>query len=134
MGLKAVFTESVLRSVGFFQVTLSRGRKSAAQIATMSATGIETGPRAEPPADFTADERIEWNRQINSLAAEHFPIETHPMLALYCRHIVRSRWIAGELSRMQNDPEQFDSHRYHALLKVEASQTIAIKVLATAMR
>jgi hypothetical protein len=113
---------------------VSRGRKSAAQLAMIGSHGIETNPRPKPPLDFSKEERAEWKRQVGAMPADYFPAETHPILAQYCRHIVRSRWIASEIARMQNGEIEFSAVKYQMLLKGETSQSTCIKNLAAAMR
>jgi hypothetical protein len=113
---------------------VSRGRKSAAQMAMLGAHGVEVLPRPKPPKDFNKEERAEWRALVEAMPADYFPQETHGILAQYVRHLVRSRWVAAELARMQRGELKFEPLKYTALMKAETAQSIQIKNLAAQMR
>src|SRR3954464_3319194 len=75
-----------------------RGRPSSAsrQVAV-----IDAFHRPHPPEEYalTYDEEQEWWAVVNRMPAEWFPRETLPMLAQYCRHVVR----ANHLSKLVNE-------------------------------
>src|SRR3990167_5121805 len=95
-----------------------RGRKSAAAIAIISESGIETDRRPHPPASFPAD----W-----------FTRETLPMLELYCCHAVTARKIE-QLILQTEKAEEFDIGQYDRLLKMRERESRIISSLGTRMR
>ena len=113
---------------------VSPGRKSRAQLAIVGAHGIETLPRPVAPIDFNDDEKAEWNAQVNAVPSDYYPSETHAVLVQYVRHIARARWLAHQLTEMQNDPEKFNEKKYRAFMELEKSQTWAFRSLANSMQ
>ena len=110
-----------------------RGRKSAAAIAIISESGIETDRRPHPPASFTADQAQEWTEIVNRLPADWFPRETLPMLELYCCHAVTARKIE-QLILQTEKAEEFDIGQYDRLLKMRERESRNISSLGTRMR
>src|SRR5262249_19755407 len=134
-GGKGLFSGDVFwRRRGLALAVTSRGRKSRDQLAIVGALGIETGARPPPPPDLTEAEKAIWNEQVNAVSDDYFPPETHPVLAQYCRHICRARWIAKQITEMQDDLARFDERKYQALLGLEKTQTWAIRSLANVMQ
>lgn len=111
-----------------------RGRRSAESLATIGAFGVESEHRPSPPADFSKDEKKEWRRQVDGMPSDYFPPSCHPVLAQYVRHIVRARWMAAEIARMQSGEVPFDARKYSTLIASENSQSNTIKNLAAQMR
>src|SRR3972149_2797928 len=91
-----------------------RGRKSAAAIAIISESGIETDRRPHPPVSFTAD----W-----------FPRETLPLLELYCCHTVSARKIE-QLILQTEKAEEFDINQYDRLLKMRERESRTISSIS----
>ena len=110
-----------------------RGRKSAAELAVISSSGISTVRRPEPPIELTDEQSREWTAIVNRLPAEWFPRETYAMLAQYCRHVITARRI-GQLVEHMEISESFDIDEYDKLLKMQEREGRALSSLATRMR
>ena len=108
-------------------------RQSAAALSVISAEGIVTIRRPEPPEELTDEQAQEWRAIINRLPADWFPRETHGMLVQYCRHVVASRRVA-QLIAAHEASENFDTEDYDRLLKMQEREGRAISSLATRMR
>jgi hypothetical protein len=78
-----------------------RGRKSAASMSVT--TPITAIPRPKPPAAdaLSPDELAEWRGITNRLGPDHFPRETHALLAAYCRHVTAGRRIADMIRTLE---------------------------------
>jgi hypothetical protein len=111
----------------------TRGRKSAASLAVISSDGIETVRRPEPPEELTDEQAAEWRSVCNSLPADWFCRETHPLLAQYCRHVVSSRRVA-QLIAAAEAADDFDLIEYDRLGKMAERESRIIASLATKMR
>jgi hypothetical protein len=70
-----------------------RGRKSAASLSIVSLLGNE---RPAPPDELAEEEAAEWRAIASRMPHDWFTRENHPLLAEYCRHIVRARDLAGD--------------------------------------
>lgn len=126
----------------------SRGRTSGAEISVISAAGIATVRRPEPPDDLTDEQADEWRAVVNRLPADWFPRETHGMLAQYCRHVIGARRVAEMIQALEaglaeeiKDPESNQlkvmlsaSKAMDRLLKMQEREGRAISSLATRMR
>lgn len=110
-----------------------RGRKSAASLTVITPAGVESGRRPKPPAELNDEQAIEWMAVVNRLPADWFPRETHPMLALYCRHVVSARRVA-QLIKAAESEKDLDLETYDRLLKMQERESRAISSLATRMR
>ncbi len=99
---------------------MQRGRKSAATLSIV--TQIETR-RPPPPEELTEAQAAEWRATTGTMPAGWFGRETHPVLASYCRHVCRSRWLAG----------QIDTHA-DRLLKAEGGVQMLDKMFGMAER
>src|SRR5262245_229365 len=73
-----------------------RGRRSVASLSVVTPLPSERRPR--PPAELTEEERNIWNETVGSLAADWFGSESLYVLASYCRHVIRSRWLAEKIN------------------------------------
>lgn len=111
----------------------SRGRKSAADLAVVTADGLAAIRRPDPPEELTDEQAHEWRSVVNRLPAEWFPRETHGMLAQYCRHVVAARRIAQLIAEFERR-EDFSIEEYDRLLKMQEREGRAISSLATRMR
>jgi hypothetical protein len=70
-----------------------RGGKSAASLSVGRVLGNE---RPAPPDELTEEEAEEWRAIASRMPHDWFTRENHPLLAEYCRHIVRARDLAGD--------------------------------------
>lgn len=111
----------------------SRGRKSAADLAVVTADGLAAVRRPDPPEELTDEQAHEWRSVVNRLPAEWFPRETHGMLAQYCRHVVAARRVAQLIADLEQN-ESFSVEDYDRLLKMQEREGRAISSLATRMR
>lgn len=111
----------------------NRGRTSSAALAVIGPSGIESVSRPVAPDELTDEQAGEWLAIVNRMPADWFPRETHPMLAQYCRHVVRARRLALLLDKVESS-EAFDVKEYRDLLRSEEEQSRAIASLATKMR
>ena len=108
-------------------------RPSAASLAVIGPSGIETIRRPEPPSELTQEQAIEWRAVVNRMAADWFPRETHGLLVQYCRLVVRARRLA-QLIDMEEQSDEFNAKKYRVLVRAEEGISRAICSLATKMR
>jgi hypothetical protein len=111
----------------------TRGRKSAAELTVIGASGIETIRRPVPPSELTDEQAEEWRAIVDRMAADWFPRETHGMLLAYCRHVVSAKRVA-QLIADHEKSEDFNVNDYDKLLKMQEREGRAISSLATRMR
>jgi hypothetical protein len=109
------------------------GRKSAASLTVIGPHGIETIRRPEPPRSLNDEEAAEWRKTVGGMAADHFPVETHAMLELRCRHIIHSRRLA-EMIEAEQKSDEYDWRTHKELLYALARQSQTIAVLDTKLR
>lgn len=107
-----------------------RGPRSQSAIAVPTVVAVE---RPDAPYDLTDEQTAEWWAIVNRMPADWFPKETHPLLAQYCRHIVRARRLAQLIDAAEKG-EQLDVKEYRDLLRSEEEQSRALSTLATKMR
>ena len=110
-----------------------RGRKSAASLSVVASESIFKRP--EPPKKLSDAEGEIWKAVVATKPADWFSNDNLPLLADYCRHIIRQ----DKLSEMINshsvyasDPEAIKV--YDKLLRLSDMETKAIAMLATKMR
>jgi hypothetical protein len=85
--------------------------------------GIEAVRRPDPPRDLTDEMAHEWRAIVNRLPADWFPVETWPLLAQYCTHIIRARRLRSVLSQMETS-EDFDPGSTKSLLTRKRSRAV----------
>lgn len=118
-----------------------RGRKSAAslEIATLAAP-LETVERQRPPHDLNDEEVEIWCAVVSTEAADWFTPSTKPLLAEYCRHVIRARRIAELIEKAASDLDPVTKQPtlsikdYDRLLKMAERESRALATLATKMR
>jgi len=110
-----------------------RGRVSAAALATVSVSPIETVERQRPPHDLMDEEVEVWVAVVESLPADWFSPATVPILAGYCRHVISARRVAELIEKATADPE-LSIKDYDRLLKMQQRESAEIASLATKMR
>jgi hypothetical protein len=98
-----------------------RGRKSAASLTVISASGIEQVRRPDPPAELTDEQGAEWRAVVGCLPADWLPRETHQLLAQYCRHVVGARRVAQLIEQAEADGE-LDVDAYAQLLRMQDAE------------
>lgn len=111
----------------------SRGRTSGAEIEAGQALVFE---RPIAPKDLTEAQAEVWLSVVNHMPAEWFGPEQHPVLAAYCRAVVRHQMISAELNEF--DPtwlkDQEGLQRYDRLAKIEDLHIKQVASLATKLR
>lgn len=110
-----------------------RGRKSAAQLATVTALPLRM---LEAPADLSPDEATVWARVAATKPGDWWDAGSTPLLAQYARAAVQADMVA-ELVRtvglnMLTDPDELG--RYKELRKIQAALSVEMTSLATKMR
>lgn len=111
----------------------TRGRKSKTDLTVVSRSGVETIRRPTPPTDLSDEMALEWRAIVSRLSADHFPRETHGMLAQYCRHVVAARRVAQLIEQAEKDRD-LEVEDYDRLLKMQEREGRALSSLATRMR
>jgi hypothetical protein len=112
------------------------GRKSAASLSVVNVLGNE---RPAPPDELTEDEAKEWREIAARMPPDWFTRENFPLLAEYCRHIVRARDLAKDITTFKRFPPEVrmtsDGIRLiDMLLKAADRERAAMVNLATKMR
>lgn len=115
-----------------------RGRKSAAALALVGPSGIESVRRPAPPADLTDEQKVEWVAVVNRLPADWFPRETHPMLVALCCSAVSYRRLNQMVvefeGRMEDLPSPPVMEAFDRLLKMRQREASVLSSLSTRMR
>lgn len=111
----------------------TRGRKSVAELTVISASGIESVRRPDPPEELTPEQADEWRAVVNRMPADWFPRETQPLLAQFCRHVVQARRCAQLVASIEA-AEEFDIGAYDRALKMAEREGRAMSSLATRLR
>ncbi len=109
-----------------------RGRKSAASLAVLTRP-LEIVERPRAPHDLTDEETEVRAAVTGSEAADWFTPATVPLLAQYCRHVVRARHVA-EWIEAATSSKDLSIEDYDRLLKMQARESAALAQLATKMR
>lgn len=111
-----------------------RGRKSTAGLSVLRV--VPGQERPEPPDELTKEEASEWRSIAERLPADWFTRETHGQLVNYCRHIVKARRVAEQVSAFRQEWLETDEglHRYDKLLHMAERESRAIASLGTKMR
>jgi hypothetical protein len=115
---------------------MPRGRKSAASLSIVSVIGQE---RPAPPDELDEAEAKEWREIAARLPHDWWTRENFPLLAEYCRHIVRARDLAGDIAKFKRFPAEVrltteGVQRYDVLLRMADRERAAMVNLATKMR
>lgn len=111
----------------------TRGRDSAAALAVVTPTNLETLRRPRPPSELSDEQSAEWVAVVNRMPADWFPRETHALLTQYCRHVVAARRIAQLVGQCE-EKQTLDVTEYDRLLKMQEREGRAMSSLATRMR
>jgi hypothetical protein len=113
-----------------------RGRKSAASLSVVSVLGNE---RPAPPDELGEEEAEEWRAISARMPHDWWTRENYPLLCEYCRHIVRSRDLAKDITAFKRFPPEVrltsdGIQRYDTLLRMADRERAAMVNLATKMR
>jgi phage terminase small subunit len=112
----------------------ARGRKSAAELATITSTGIAVTRRPEPPAHLGDDAAEIWRSITNSLPADWFSAGTLPLLEALCGLTVSQRNTIRALQRIEREDNDFERDEWERVLKQLGEVSGRIATLATRMR
>jgi hypothetical protein len=87
----------------------TRGRKSSAELATVSPDGIGLTRRPEPPSHLGDDAADIWRATVNSLPADWFSPGTLPLLEAFCGLSVSQQLTLRALQRAERSGGDFDA-------------------------
>ena len=109
------------------------GRKSAASLAVVRPI---TDHRPSPPDDLTDEQAAEWRRIVHRMPSDWFPVETQPLLAALCRHIVLARRLAVIIAEFRTEwlAEDGGLDRLEQLAKMQDREHRAAASLSTKLR
>ncbi len=111
-----------------------RGKKSQAALSVATVTALPLTERVGAPDDLNDEERLEWNKIVKSKPAEWFTDGDAPILADYCRNIVRQRVLAKAINGYKTIPRGKKYTAYSRLLNDSAAISRTLKAAATALR
>ena len=104
-------------------------------VAALSVVHIEPAQRRpEPPSALSPDAAAQWRAIVDSMPADWFPRETHPMLTQLCRMIVRCASIAEALDQAIEEGDDLSERKFQNLMRVEMQLSDTIAKLSTKMR
>lgn len=109
-----------------------RGRKSVSDLVV-----VALGPlRPDPPAELTHEQAEEWRAVVARMPSDWFSREHFPLLAAYCRHVCRARFLAATLDAFRSEwlGEEGGLQRLDKLLAMAERETRCMTALARAMR
>jgi hypothetical protein len=108
----------------------NRGRVSSAALTIAPAKSIDAVQRLSAPGDLTDEESVEWVAIVNTEPADKFAPSHIPLLASYCRHIVRARkW--AELERRLDADKSATLDDFAKVYAVAARESSVMCILAT---
>lgn len=110
-----------------------RGRPSAASLEVVRADVIDIVKRPKPLPDLTDEQAREWVRVVDALPADWFSADNFPLLAEYCRHIVKARRVAQVVDEIEA-AEPLDLDAMDKAYKMAERESRALSSLATRMR
>ena len=112
----------------------SRGRKSAAELSTVTGAGISVTRRPDPPAYLGDDAAAVWRATANSLPADWFSPGTQPLLEAFCGLVVSQRYTIRALQRIEEGDDEFDHPNWEHLQQQLGQVSGRVATLATRMR
>lgn len=112
-----------------------RGRKSAGE-RELSVVQLPGAQRPKPPAELTQEQAEVWRATVDTMPVDWFRPESHALLAAYCRHVCRARFLSRELDRFEADwlTDDDGPERYNKLSTVAERESRAALALARSMR
>jgi len=112
---------------------MQRGRRSAAALAVVPASPLETVQRQKAPYELNDEETEIWEAVVGDYAADWFSPSTVPLLTAYCRHTIQARRVAELIEKAIGNPD-LAVQDYDRLLKMQERESRAISALASRMR
>jgi hypothetical protein len=89
--------------------------------------------RPDPPPELDQMEREEWKKAVDAMPPGWFGRASHAILAMYCAHVARTRWINQEL-RAQTSVTRLSTPEMIALAELARREADAAAKLAKALR
>jgi hypothetical protein len=111
-----------------------RGKKSHAALELATVTALPLTERVNAPDDLTDAEKLEWNKIVKSKPNEWFTDGDAPILADYCRNIVRANTLAKVINSYKTVPRGKKYTAYSRLLNDSKGISSTLKSAATALR
>lgn len=112
-----------------------RGRKSAAELATITPQGlVERVQRPDAPYTLSDVEAAEWRAIVASMPADWFTRETWPLLEQYCRHSIRAWKVSMLLTQLETQKGDLEVDHWLKLLGAQERESRALAMLARQMR
>lgn len=111
-----------------------RGRTSGSELETIKHSALTTIERPMPIPELTPEQADIWLDITGNLPADWFPLETHQMLAQYCRHVISARRVASLIQQYEAGEKDMPVEDYDRLLKMQEREGRALSSLATRMR
>jgi recombinational DNA repair ATPase RecF len=110
-----------------------RGRvgKAERDLSELSAELVDARP--DPPKDLTREQAREWRAVVQSMPPDWFQREHHSILAAYCAHVCRRRFLDKALAVQTLDNAE-DVTQYDKLAKAAERETRALLACARSMR
>ncbi len=112
----------------------TRGRKSQADFSVVSIAPRIGRPAA--PDELTAEQAEEWRAVVGRLPADWFSREHHALLAEYCRHTGRARFVAKTIACLETAGlrSHEDVLAYDKLTAIAERESRAMLACARALR
>jgi len=113
----------------------ARGRKSAAELTTISGSGLAITRRPEPPAYLSEDAAEIWRSIVNSLSADWISPGSLPLLEALCGLTISQRYALMALQRIEEGADsEFDIEEWRGLQRQCGDLSARIAALATRLR
>ena len=111
-----------------------QGRKSAAELSTISAAGVAITKRPDAPVHLGESAAAVWRATVNSLPAEWVTPGSQPLLAAFCALTVSQGYTIRALQRIEQGDDDFVHPNWEHLQKQLGEVSGRIATLATRMR
>ena len=112
----------------------SRGRKSAAELTTITTDGVALTRRPDPPAYLGDDAAALWRATVNSVAADWFSPGALSLLEALCGLAVSQRYTLRALQRIEDGSEEFDLTQWRRVQRQLGEVSARVSALATRLR
>lgn len=114
-------------------MAVKRGRKSAAELATVATPEVITRP--EPPYTLWRDGEADlWRQVVEDLPPGWITGRNADLLAEYVSHVMSCQRLRQVIHAMESGKEPLDTAEWTGLLKAHATQSARVQSLATSLR